>query len=192
MQQINNVSPKIAIHIDMDKTPTVLGGREEHFGSITDMIVHWEGMEEGGGEICLEGGGTRKRLSQRICELSGKFGEGSDKTKSNQSGTKCKEGEEGLKTSSSSLRNAKVSKLSSGLEDKTSNILVGNTRPTFTFTHSSNPNNVSTNQSSLLRISSSTQTNQVSARGVKRKGNWTTDQGGLLKKERRVFKLVDQ
>ena len=157
------------------------------------MIIHWEGMEEeeGGGEICLEGGGgRRKRLSQRIRELSGKFGEGSDKTKSNQSGTKCKEGEEGLKTSSSSLRNAKVSKLSSGLEDKTSNILVGNTRPTFT--HSSNPNNVSTNQSSLLRISSSTQTNQVSARGVKRKGNWTTDQGGLLKKERRVFKLVDQ
>ena len=82
----NDGSPKFAIQIDMDKTPTVLGGREEHFGSITDMILHWEGMEEeeGGGEICLEGGGRRKRLSQRIRELSGKFGEGRDMTNNNQ------------------------------------------------------------------------------------------------------------
>ena len=62
----------------MDKTPTVLGGTKEHFGSITDMILHWEGMEEEeeGREICRERGGGRKRLSQRISELSGKFEEG--------------------------------------------------------------------------------------------------------------------
>ena len=61
----NNGSPNFAIHIDMDKTPTVLGGREEHFGSITDIIVQ-EGMEEeeGGEEICLERGGMRETESE--------------------------------------------------------------------------------------------------------------------------------
>ena len=98
-------------------------------------------------------------------------------TNSNQPVIRCKEGEEGLKTSSSSLRNAKLSKLSNGLEDKHANILVGNTRPTFP--QSSNPNNVSTNHSSLKKILSKTQTNQVQARGVKRKGNWTMDQAGF-------------
>ena len=116
------------------------------------MIVHWEGMEEeeGGKDIYLEGGGRRKRRSQRILELSGKFGEGRDITNSNQPGIRCKEGEEGLKTSSSSLRNVKLSKLSNGLEDTHANMLVGNTRPTFS--QSSNPNNVSTNHSSLKKI----------------------------------------
>ena len=32
--------------ISMDKTPTVVGGRLEMFGSITDMISQWEGMED--------------------------------------------------------------------------------------------------------------------------------------------------
>ena len=39
----NHGSPKFTIN--MDKTPTVVGGKKEHFGSISDMIVHWEGME---------------------------------------------------------------------------------------------------------------------------------------------------
>ena len=38
----NPRSPKFTINLD--KTPSVLGGKNEHFGSITDMIVHWEGM----------------------------------------------------------------------------------------------------------------------------------------------------
>ena len=47
----------------------------EHFGSISDMIGHWEGMEERETEkeeVTVEGGG-RKRLSRRISELSGRF-----------------------------------------------------------------------------------------------------------------------
>jgi hypothetical protein len=75
---------------------------EEYFGNITDMIVHWEGMEEEeeGREICMEGGGGRKkRKSQRIHLLSGKFEEGRDSANSSQPGVICKEGNEGLKTS---------------------------------------------------------------------------------------------
>ena len=39
----NHGSPKFTIN--MDKTLTVVGGKKEHFGSISDMIFHWEGME---------------------------------------------------------------------------------------------------------------------------------------------------
>ena len=41
----NHGSPKFTINID--KTPTVVGGKKEHFGSISDMIV-------------IEGGRRRK------------------------------------------------------------------------------------------------------------------------------------
>ena len=186
----SNGSPKFAVHnINMDKTPTVLGGRKEHFGSITDMILHWEGMEEEeeGREICREGGGGRKRLSQRISELSGKFEEGRDSASSSQPGAVCKEGEEGLETSFVYIRNQNLTKLSGGLEDIQTNKLVGNLRPTFLL--SSNPNNISTNESSppILR---NKLTNQKLDRGVKRKGNWTKDQGGLLLGERRVVSKV--
>jgi hypothetical protein len=62
----NHGSPKFTINID--KTPTVVGGKKEHFGSISDMIV-------------IEGGRRRKRLSKSIRELSGRFekrGDGHD------------------------------------------------------------------------------------------------------------------
>ena len=45
MQQSHG-SPKLNIQIPLNKTPTVVGGKLEMFGSITDMICHWEGMEE--------------------------------------------------------------------------------------------------------------------------------------------------
>ena len=66
--------------IKMDKTPTVVGGKEEQFGSICDMIGHWEGMErkegkERGKEESTGDGRRRKRLSKGICELTGRFEE---------------------------------------------------------------------------------------------------------------------
>ena len=158
------------------------------------MILHWEGMEEEeeGKEVCMEGEGRRKRLSQRISELSGKFEEGRDSASSSQSGSACMEGEEGLEISfaNNKNQNLKLTKLSAGLEDKHANKLVGNTRPTFLL--SSNPNynyKVSTNQSSTAILREEL-TNQKTDRGVKRKGKWTQDQGGLLVKERRVISKV--
>ena len=47
----NPRSPKFTINLD--KTPIVLGGKKEHFGSITDMIGRGEGRrlwKGGGGE----------------------------------------------------------------------------------------------------------------------------------------------
>ena len=76
--QQNHGSPKLNIQINLDKTPTVVGGRMEHFGSISDMIGHWEGMEERETEKeeeAVEEGG-RKRLSKRISELFGSFERG--------------------------------------------------------------------------------------------------------------------
>jgi hypothetical protein len=188
----NNGSPKFSSHIDMDKTPTVLGGRVEHFGRISDMILHWEGMEEEEErkEMCMKEGGGRKRLSQRINELSGRFEEGRDSTNSSQTGTVCREGEEGLEISFTINQNLKLPKLSAGTEEKYTNKLVGNTRPTFLI--SSNPDynqTVSTNQSSEAVLREEL-TNQTVGRGVKRKGNWTEDQGGLLMRERRVVSKV--
>ena len=59
----NPRSPKFTINLD--KTPIVLGGKKEHFGSISDMIFHWEGMESKEDEERVEedtfggGGGGR-------------------------------------------------------------------------------------------------------------------------------------
>ena len=100
------------------------------------------------------------------------------------------EGEEGLEISFASfayIKNQNLTKLSAGLEDKHTNKLVGNLRPTFLL--SSNPNNISTNESSPPILSNEL-TNQKLDRGVKRKGNWTKDQGGLLLGERRVVSKV--
>ena len=99
----------------------------------------------------------------------------------------CKEGEEGSETSFVCRRNQNLTKLSGGLEDIQTNILVGNLRPTFLL--SSNPINISTNESSPPILSNEL-TNQKLDRGVKRKGNWTKDQGGLLLGERRVVSKV--
>ena len=77
MQQ-NHGSPKLNIQIPLNKTPTMVGGKLEMFGSITDMICHLEGMEEKEGEkeeLTVEGRG-KKRLNRVIHELSGKFEEG--------------------------------------------------------------------------------------------------------------------
>jgi hypothetical protein len=83
------------------------------------------------------------------------------------------------------MKNQNSSKLSAGLEDTHSNKLVGNRRPTFLL--SSNPSIVSTYQG-LPTILQNKLTNQKQDRGVKRKGNWTTDQGGLLTLFRPGFK----
>ena len=65
--------------ISMDKTPPVVGGRLEKFGSITNMISQWEGMEENEegskDDLSVDKRG-RKRLSKVIRELSGRFAEG--------------------------------------------------------------------------------------------------------------------
>ena len=56
----------------------MVGGKIEKFGSITDMICHWEGMEEkerGKDVLTVEGGG-KKRQSGVVRELSGKFERG--------------------------------------------------------------------------------------------------------------------
>ena len=53
----NHRSPKFTIN--MDKTLTVVGGKKEHFGSISDMIFHWEGMESKEEEG--RGGGRRRK-----------------------------------------------------------------------------------------------------------------------------------
>ena len=41
----NHRSPKFVSSISLDKTPSVVGGRLDIFGSITDMISQWKGME---------------------------------------------------------------------------------------------------------------------------------------------------
>ena len=62
--------------ISLDKTPPVVGGKIEMFGSITDMISQWEGMEEEGvrseDDLSVDKRG-RKRLSKAIRNLSEKF-----------------------------------------------------------------------------------------------------------------------
>ena len=73
-------SPRIASGVKLDKTPTMVGGKLEHFGSIIDMIKHWEGQEEeeeGRERMKREEGGGRRK-SQRISELSSNF-EGAEK-----------------------------------------------------------------------------------------------------------------
>ena len=75
--QIQPRSPKCAI--SLDRTPTVVGGKLEHFGNITDMIRHWEGMEGeevGTGDHLLNERGRKKRISKVIRKLSGRFEEG--------------------------------------------------------------------------------------------------------------------
>ena len=146
--------------------------------------------EEERKEMCMKEGGGRKRLSQRINELSERFEEGRDSTKSSQTGTACMEGEEGLKISFTNNQNFKLSRLSAGTERKNASKLVGNTRPTFLI--SSNPDynqTFSTNQSSEAVLREEL-TNQTVGRGVKRKGNWDEDQGGLLMGKRRVVSKV--
>ena len=82
-------------------------GRKEHVWSIGEMIVQWEGMEskeeeKRGEEESLGRRRRRKRLSKSICELSGRFKEGGNMHDS-QLGVGCREGEESLGVSTSSL-----------------------------------------------------------------------------------------
>ena len=45
--EINHGSPKLSNNFDFDKSPTVVGGRQEQFGDILDMITYWEEIENG-------------------------------------------------------------------------------------------------------------------------------------------------
>ena len=75
--QIQPRSLKCAI--SLGRTPTVVGGKLEHFGNITDMICQWEGMEGeevGAGDHLLNERGRKKRISKVIRKLSGRFEEG--------------------------------------------------------------------------------------------------------------------
>ena len=97
-----------------------MGGREEQYGSISDLIVRWEGMEskegeERGEEESIGEGRRRKRLSKSIRELSGKFEEGG-LTNDSQLGVGCGEGGEGLKVTATF---SKISKCS-GWKDRNS------------------------------------------------------------------------
>jgi hypothetical protein len=66
-------SPKLNIQIKLDKTTTVLGARIEQFWSITDMICHWEGLEEKEKDEFTVEEGRKRRLSRVMRKLSGKF-----------------------------------------------------------------------------------------------------------------------
>ena len=71
----NHGSLKFAINLNIGKTPTVLGGREEQFGSITDMIVHWEGMENKEEEERGDGYGRGEEEEEIEQEYTRTFGE---------------------------------------------------------------------------------------------------------------------
>jgi hypothetical protein len=156
--QIQPRSPKCAI--SLDRTPTVVGGKLEHFGNITDMICQWEGMEGeemGAGDHLLNERGRKKRISKVIRQLSGRFEEGVGNHES-QPGGRGSGGREEISsiTSFSKLFN---------LENKSES-----------FSISSSNNRISTN--SISRISRSNSilygTNQSgeSAVGRKRKAFW--------------------
>jgi hypothetical protein len=190
--QQSHGSPKFKVQINLDKTPTVVGGRIEHFGSISDMICHWEGMEEreteNDGEAA-EGGG-RKRVSKRISELSGRFEEGGGGGSISQSGGGdgidlfVERGSEGegvhlphLETTSSS--NSKYSKLQEvvrcNTRENSANIKM-DTNQLSSFSRKtsniSSYNNLSTNKNSRQHVSnfSNVWTNQrLECRKVKRK-----------------------
>ena len=77
----NHRSPKLSLNFD--KSPSVVGGRQEEFGDKHGMISYWKEMEKEGvkQEIQpMEGGGRRK--SQRMSELCGRFEEGGNERSS--------------------------------------------------------------------------------------------------------------
>jgi hypothetical protein len=63
----------IANNVRLNKSPSVIGGRVEGFGNITDMIGHWEGQEAEMEKEEKKGG---RRRSKVIEELSLIFEEG--------------------------------------------------------------------------------------------------------------------
>ena len=77
--QQHHRSPKCVI--SLDKTPTVVGGKLELFGNITNTISQWEGMEgrevRSGDDHSVDKRG-RKRLSKVIRKLTGRFEEGEE------------------------------------------------------------------------------------------------------------------
>ena len=64
-------SPEFVSNIKFDKTSTMVGGKLEKFGSIFDMIEHWEGLEKEGeeGEPEKSGRGLRGRGTAILLSL---------------------------------------------------------------------------------------------------------------------------
>ena len=58
---------------NLEKTPSLVGGRVERFGDIAKMIDKWEMLEEDDKEWKVEEGIRRggRRLSRRVSELLG-------------------------------------------------------------------------------------------------------------------------
>ena len=65
---------------NLERTPSVVGGRVEMFGDIGKMVGQWEMLEEDDKEWKVEEGIRRggRRLRRRISELLRVFGEGGD------------------------------------------------------------------------------------------------------------------
>ena len=70
MRKLHNIqkSPNLSIpsQVSLNKSPTIIGGRVEMFGNITEMIAHWEGEDK---DLKEEGEGGVKRKS-KVEELS--------------------------------------------------------------------------------------------------------------------------
>ena len=58
---------------NLERTPSLVGGRVERFGDIAKMIIQWEMLEDDDKEWKVEEGIRRggRRLSRRISELLG-------------------------------------------------------------------------------------------------------------------------
>jgi hypothetical protein len=85
--QLRPRSPKCGI--SLDRTPTLVVGKLELFGNITDMICQWEGMEGEevrAGDHLLDKRGRKKRMSKVIRKISGRFEEGDGDHKSQTGG----------------------------------------------------------------------------------------------------------
>ena len=64
---------EVSARLNLERTPSLVGGRVERFGDIAKMIDKWEMLEEDDKEWKVEEGIRRggRRLSRRVSELLG-------------------------------------------------------------------------------------------------------------------------
>ena len=81
MRKVGGIHRNPKLSINLDKSPSVVGGGHEQFGDKLDMITYWEDMEEGEEgrkhEVQPEEGGGRRR-SKRVSEICERFEEGEE------------------------------------------------------------------------------------------------------------------
>ena len=70
MRKLRNVQKSLNLslppQVNLNKSPTIIGGRVEMFGNITEMIAHWEGEDM---KLKEEGEGGKRRKS-KVEEMS--------------------------------------------------------------------------------------------------------------------------